>query len=276
MKIPKSILLFAKLLQFISPKLAMLFAAKLFGTPFKHKIPKREFYMNENSTQTKVLISEINKEIVVYQYGNSNKKVLLVHGWSGRGTQLYKIADELLKNGYSTISFDAPAHGKSSGKTTLMPDFIASIHQLNTQFGGFEFVIGHSLGGMATLNALKEGLKIKKAVVIGSGNKVLDIFADFISKLKLSKKVLNLLVLYFEKKASKTMDSLSAYIVSKEITVPVLIIHDNKDDEIPVECAYEIHKNLKGSELLITEKLGHRKILGDKVVIEKIINYLKN
>ena len=72
------------------------------------------------------------------------------------------------------------------------------------------------------------------------------------------------------------MDSLSAYIVSKEITVPVLIIHDKNDDEIPVECAYEIHKNLKGSELLITEKLGHRKILGDKVVIEKIINYLKN
>ncbi len=276
MKIPKSILLFAKFLQFIYPKFAMLFAAKLFGTPFKHKIPKREFYMNENSNQTKVFISSINKEIVVYQYGDSDKKVLLVHGWSGRGTQLFKIADELLKNSYSTISFDAPAHGKSTGKTTSMPDFMASIHELSKQFGGFEFVIGHSLGGMATLNAVKEGLKIKKAVIIGSGNRVLDIFEDFISKLKLSKKVLLLLVLYFEKKANKTMDSLSSYIVSKDITIPVLIVHDKNDYEIPVECAFEIHKNLKGSELLITEKLGHRKILGDKIVIEKIINYLKN
>jgi alpha-beta hydrolase superfamily lysophospholipase len=43
----------------------------------------------------------------------------------GRGTQLFKIADELLKQGYSTISFDAPAHGKSPGKTTIMVDFIA-------------------------------------------------------------------------------------------------------------------------------------------------------
>jgi hypothetical protein len=42
----------------------------------------------------------------------------------GRGTQLFKIADELLKQGYSTISFDAPAHGKSPGKTTIMVDFI--------------------------------------------------------------------------------------------------------------------------------------------------------
>jgi alpha-beta hydrolase superfamily lysophospholipase len=53
------------------------------------------------------------------------KKILLVHGWSGRGTQLFKIADELLKQGYSTISFDAPAHGKSPGKT-IMVDFITT------------------------------------------------------------------------------------------------------------------------------------------------------
>jgi esterase/lipase len=50
----------------------------------------------------------------VYQYGQSDKKVLLVHGWSGRGTQLVKIADALLKSGYSTISFDAlESHLKS-------------------------------------------------------------------------------------------------------------------------------------------------------------------
>jgi hypothetical protein len=51
-------------------------------------------------------IPTINKSVVVYQYG-SDKKVLLVHGWSGRGTQLVKIADALLKSGCSTISFDA-------------------------------------------------------------------------------------------------------------------------------------------------------------------------
>jgi alpha-beta hydrolase superfamily lysophospholipase len=85
------------------------------------------------------------------------KRVLLVHGWSGRGTQLFKIADELLKQGYSTISFDAPAHGKSPGKTTIMVDFITTI-EINKQFGPFDAAIGHSLGGMSVLNA-KKGLK---------------------------------------------------------------------------------------------------------------------
>jgi alpha-beta hydrolase superfamily lysophospholipase len=69
--------------------------------------------MEQISTQKTLHIPTINKSVVVYQYGQSDKKVLLVHGWSGRGTQLVKIADALLKSGCSTISFDAPAHGKS-------------------------------------------------------------------------------------------------------------------------------------------------------------------
>jgi hypothetical protein len=38
-------------------------------------------------------------------------------------------ADELLKTGYSTISFDAPAHGKSP-ENTIMVDFIATILEI--------------------------------------------------------------------------------------------------------------------------------------------------
>ena len=275
MKSIKLILFTAKFLETISPKLAVSFAAKLFGTPLKHSIPKRELHMDENSVQKKVLIPAINKEIVTYKYGNSSKKVLLVHGWSGRGTQLVKIADALIENGYETLSFDAPAHGKSSGKTTLMPEFIESIHELDKQFGPFEAIVSHSLGSMASLNALAEGLKIEKTVVIGCANKVLAIFDDFINKIKLKPSTAKKFNTYFEKIAKRSMESLSADFAAKNITSSVLIIHDVNDDEIPVQCSYETHKAIKNSELFITEKLGHRKILGDKIVIEKILTYLK-
>lgn len=275
LKIPSLIIYFGKFLQFLSPYLASMYAAKLFSTPFKHKIPKREFDMDSKSVQQKLQIPKINKDIVVYSYGDSAKKVLLVHGWSGRGTQLFKIADELLKNGFSTISFDAPAHGKSTGKTTLLPEFVASILELQKQFGPFEFVVGHSLGSMSILKALTEKLVVKKAVIIGSGDIIQDIIDDFLHKLKLSKKVGLLMKYRFEKKSGTSMEQLSSYISATKITIPVLIIHDENDDDVPVNCAINIHKHLKGSELMLTKKLGHRKILGDKKVIEKIINYLK-
>ncbi len=275
LQIPKPILLTAKLLEAISPKWVTLFAAKLFTTPIKYKIPKRELQMEQNSRQSKLLVSSIKKEITIYEYGKGQKKILLVHGWSGRGTQLVKIADEFVKLGYQTISFDAPAHGKSEGKMTLMPEFIASILEIEKQFGPFEFAIGHSLGGMSILNALKQGFNVKKAVTIGSGDIIQDILDDFVSNLKLNPKIAGMMKQHFEKKFGEPMESYSAHVSAQAVKIPVLVIHDQNDDDVAVKAAYNIDKHLENSELMITEHLGHRKILGNEIVINRIKEFLK-
>ena len=272
--VPKSILYFAKFLNFFSSNLAERFARRLFITPIKHKIPKREFHMETESVQTKLFIPIIKKEIVVYSYGNSNKKILLVHGWSGRGTQLVKIADAFIENGYSTISFDAPAHGKSGAKTTLMIEFIESILEVEKTHGPFEFAVGHSLGGMSILNAIKKGLQVKKAVVIGSGNSVINIVNTFVEKIGLPNKVAVIMKNNFEKKYHFEMESFSAYEAAKEVRIPILVIHDNNDEDIPVSEAHHLAENLSDKEVLITNNLGHRKILGDSNVIAKIVEFL--
>ena len=199
-QVPKIIILIGRFLYRISPILAEKFARKLFITPVKHKIPKREFQMEAESQHSKLFVPSINKEIVVYAYGNSSKKILLVHGWSGRGTQLVKIADAFIEKGYSTISFDAPAHGKSGTKTTLMLEFIESILEVEKEHGPFEFAVGHSLGGMSILNAVKKGLLVNKVAVIGSGNSVINIVNTFIEKIGLPNDIAILMKNNFEKK----------------------------------------------------------------------------
>ena len=273
-EIPKAILFIAKFLQAVSPSLTTKFAAKLFTTPIRHKLPKREIHMERESFQKSIVVPEIQKEIVVYEYGKSDKKVLLVHGWSGRGTQLVKIADELLKLGYMTISFDAPAHGKSKGNYSIMTEFIASILEIEKQYGPFEFAIGHSLGGMSVLNAIKQNFQVKKAVIIGSGDIIQDIIDDFIRKLQLKPEYGIKLRDHFEAKFSGKMDDYSAYKAAEKTEVPVLIIHDKDDDDVSVKAAYNIQKHLKQSEIMITEGLGHRKILGDEAVIQKITAFI--
>ena len=54
-----------------------------------------------------------------------------------------------------------------------------------------------------------------------------------------------------------------------------IIRTDKNDDDVDVKAAYQINKSLKNSQLMITEGLGHRKILGDKIVIENSIKFLK-
>lgn len=275
-EVPKIIVQTAGFLEKISSHLAVLYAAKLFTTPIKHKMPKREFPMDKNSKQSILNVPEIGKDIVVYEMGSSAKKIMLVHGWSGRGTQLFKIAEHLVENGFSVVSFDAPAHGKSKGNSSIMVEFIASIKEIENHFGPFEAAVGHSLGGMALFNAVKDGFQIKNLVTIGSGDVVKDIIDEFISKLKLKKATGLLLIKHFEKKYGKTMDSYSAYLSAKEISIPVLVIHDEDDEDVPLYAAIHIHKHLLNGSLLLTKKLGHRKILGDEKVIAKTIDFIKN
>ncbi|MBZ4041181.1 alpha/beta fold hydrolase [Flavobacterium hibisci] len=276
LKIPIFIIISAKLCAFVSLKLVTAYAAKLFTTPVKHKIPKRELKMDSESIQNTIPVPAIDKNITVYEYGKSEKKALLVHGWSGRGTQLFKIADSLLEHGYSIVSFDAPAHGKSKGSTTIMSEFITSILEIEKQYGTFEIAIGHSLGGMSVLNAIKNGLNVKKAVIIGSGDIVQDILDEFVSKLRLKPEISNRLRDYFENKYQVKMDDFSAYQAAKKIAIPILVIHDKNDPEVPVKAGIHIHENLQKGSLFLTEGLGHRKILGNHDVIKKIIEFTIN
>lgn len=275
LKIPELILQTSKFIAYFSSKLVTLFAAKLFTSPLKHKIPKRELEMDRKSIQKRIEIPSINKKVVLYQYGKSSKKILLVHGWSGRGTQLFKIADELVKAGYATISFDAPAHGKSPGRTTIMSEFVATILEIDKQFGPFDAAVGHSLGGMSLLNAVKKGFKINHLAIIGSGDIVQDILDDFVAKLGLKPNISSKLREHFEKKYGQEMDSYSGYKSAMEIDIPVLVIHDKNDPEVAVTAGINIYNHLKNGTLYLTEGLGHRKILGDPAVIDKVVQFVK-
>ena len=275
LKIPKSISIPIAFLSKISENWTTIFIAKLFGTPMKFTIPKREIEMDEHSVQKSTFIPAINKSVVVYEYGNSDKLILLAHGWSGRGTQLAKIAGALLQNGFKTISFDAPGHGKSLGNQTIMLEFIEIILELERIYGKFEVSIGHSLGGISLLNAARLGFTSKKIITIGAADKIEDIIHDFISKIGLPPKYINLLKAYFERKYNQPMNDLSAFKSAAVIDTAVLVIHDNDDDEVPIFCAHNIYKHLKNGTLHLTNRLGHKKILGDDAVVEKIVEYIK-
>lgn len=274
LKVPNIILLFVKLLSCISTKLTIRFIAKLFITPIRYKMPKREMDMFNNCMQSQLLVPSLSKKIKVYEYGNSDKKILLVHGWSGRGTQLVKFSQELKANGCMTISFDAPAHGYSEGNTTIMTEFIACVFEINKKYGPFFAAIGHSLGAMSLLNAVKLNFEIKRLVVIGSGDNVNDIMSFFVAKLKLDSSYKEKLKHYLELKYNDKMDEYSASYVAKSISIPVLVIHDNDDDEVPVECSLNINKNLFNGKIYVTNDLGHRKILGDKKVVETVVEFV--
>ncbi len=271
---PKHLLLTGKILTAISPLIASRFAARLFLTPFKYKIPEREKEMDQKSVQETLTVPSINREIVTYNYGQSNKKILLIHGWSGSGTQMAVIAKRLVEQGYSVVSFDAPAHAKAPGKISMMPFFIESIHHLEKLYGPFHAAIGHSLGGMSILKAVKDGLQINKLVIIGTANSVTHITKEFAQNMKLNEKVAIKMKAYFDSKFGEDMDNYSGAVSAEGVKTPTLVIHDEDDIDVHVSSAHEIATKLENNQLLITKGLGHRKILGDSEVINKLATFI--
>ncbi len=273
-KIPDHVIRTGKILQFFSTTLATNFALKIFRTPPKFKIPEREGMMRESAKKEIITIPAINKEIMVYEYGYSKQKVLLVHGWGGRGTQLYDIADNILENRMMIVSFDAPAHGLSKGDTTNLTEFVAAINYINEIYGPFEAAIGHSFGGVALLAALKVNHFIKKIVVIGidcSNNNVID---NFVKKLQLKQKVATKIKKRLTTLFKKDIESVSPCETAKFTVIPTLILHDTQDLDVDVSNAFKIRQNLVNGEILITNGLGHHRILRNKKVINRIIDFL--
>jgi len=274
-KIPKSILMTGKALQAIHTSLATKFAAKIFGTPLKFKIPERELMMRNSAKNELFNIEAIDKEVMVYRYGFSKKKILIVHGWAGRGTQLYQLADKILENKMMVISFDGPAHGQSTGKTTVITDFIKTIHEVNKKYGPFEAAIGHSFGAMSLLNAVAEGLDIKKLVLIGADNSIREITQQFVKKIELKPIIAKKLEYLFYSKFKINLEDYSSYKAASKVNIPTLVIHDSGDKFVPVSSAISIRQNLKNGKLLITNGLGHHKIFKDSTVIQRIIDFIQ-
>ena len=74
--------------------MATLYVVKLFSTPVKFAAPERELAMRNSAKKETIIIPGCKAEVEMYIYGYSKRKVLLVHGWAGRGTQLFQIADK--------------------------------------------------------------------------------------------------------------------------------------------------------------------------------------
>ena len=254
--------------------MTLFIASKLFTTPIDFKIPKRELGMLESSQKKTLEVPSIQKEIHIISYGFSDKKVLLAHGWAGRSTQLFMIANKLLEKGFMVISFDGPAHGKSTGRTTNLLEYIETIKAINKEFGPFDAAIGHSFGAMAIMNTQAQTPIFNTLITIGSGDKVSDILINFSKNLGLNSSFGQKLIRFLNTKWKIQVDDFATHKVARKINVPVLVVHDVIDGDVTVSCAVNIRQKLKRGKLLITNGLGHTKILRDKKVTHYIVNFI--
>jgi len=242
-----------------------------FSSP-KFTQPAREIAWGE--TASLEMIQHQHGPIAVYCWG-TGPTILLVHGWSGRGLQLGSFAQPLVDAGYRVVTFDAPGHGRSRGSRTNIFKFQQVLNHIANRVGPVHGVVSHSFGVLASALAIKKNLDINKLVCISSPTSAKYLLQSYCDKFQFSKKVEQGLLSCFKKEFGENLwEDISAIENLKGSEKPILIIHDKDDFDVPISCSEELHQALKNSEFMQTEKLGHRRILQNPKVIEKITMFM--
>lgn len=228
--------------------------------------------------------SEINPlPVMTYYWKNKNETkteaplVMLVHGWTGRGSQMAAFAEPLLKAGFRVLAFDNHAHDLTPGKATSL--FIQSEvqQQLTEKFGPVYAVVTHSFGGMVTPYSLSHGMKTQKVVCISPPARFDYVLQRFSNTLFLPETIQQYMVRRFKKEfGDDLVERVSATTTCKQLGhIPVLIIHDENDIDVPASESEQLHQAWPNSKLKYTKGLGHRAILYDAEVIRMTVDFIK-
>lgn len=223
---------------------------------------------------------EVNgKTVVSYRWGGGERPVLLVHGWESRGSRFAAFVTALLERGYSPVTFDAPGHGDSTGKTTTILEYRDVITQLHAEHGDFEAVVAHSLGATATFFALRHGVRAGRVSVICGVVDFTYVVQAFCSKLGLREQLQAELRSRIEQELfpdeSDIWTRFSVLHQPEKVPVPILVVQDQDDEMVGPEQALRITGAYPGrSRLVTTSRLGHRRILGDPAVVAAVVDFV--
>lgn len=267
----KTIGWFINISSYISKSFAANKALYLFGTP-------RSGYIT--GTQSDFLDTAYKEEftydklpIMTYRWVGKKQTVLLAHGWESNSARWQNLIKNLNKKDYNVIAIDAPAHGKSGGRLFNSVIYSEFINVVAKRFRP-DILIGHSVGGMATvLFQNKYQLEsVNKIILLGAPSEFTDVLHRYSDMLGYNQRIRNQIKLTIIDSYGTSPENFSTAKFSEHISSKGLIIHDSDDDIIPYNDAITINQSFKNSKLITTKGLGHS--LNDDSVNNHIYEFL--
>lgn len=261
-------------LEKLTPGIANSFFAYLFFKPIGYPTPEKE--LKSETFAEKFILPVNGMKIQCYQWGNAPKTILLVHGWAGRATQFRRFIKPLLSQGYQVIGFDGPAHGKSSGKSTHINEFLTVIQALENRFKKLDAIIAHSFGGVASLYAIAEGLSVKTLVNIASPTIADEIINTSLRTIGGSAKTGQTFKEFILRKYGKPFEEYSALAFIKHVPSDfnLFLIHDEDDREVEIKQPDALINIYPQGKIYKTSGLGHTRILRDNEVIRQAVTFI--
>ena len=223
---------------------------------------------------------EVEETTVALHCWGQGPLAVLMHGWSGSGSQFREFVGPLVDAGFTAVCFDAPEHGSDSGRQTHMLRFGATLLAIQRELGSIDTLVAHSLGAMASLYTRRLGLHFERAVLIAPQLDAEVLFDGYRDLLRLRPPLARLTREMIGARLRELLEQADPWVVLRpdsllgETAFPGLLVYDQVDPEVPSEHFRDILANWERGRAHETSGLGHNRILKDRAVIDAVIEYL--
>jgi pimeloyl-ACP methyl ester carboxylesterase len=261
----------------LAPEQAARLAVKLFFTPLPTKLssPRRvpkpwQLQRQHTGREGFVLLRQHPAPPATAQ----RARVLLVHGWAGDALQMLPLGQALAAAGFEPVLMDLPAHGRSAGWRCTMPQIVRSLFEAQSSLGPFEAIVAHSMGAVASLHAVAQGLRVQRLVALAPSSPPASVLRWFGQTFGLRPELLARMRARIETHEAMALDEFEAPWLGPRVQAPVLLLHDRGDRMAPLANSQALLGTLPAARLHTTEGLSHRRILSDPQAIVQVLAHL--
>ncbi len=257
------------------PGVAAKLAYRALATP--PRVAERPWQAQLRETATKIQLPFGAGHLAVYEWG-LGPTVLMVHGWGARATHMGKMIPPLVAAGYRVVSFDAPAHGDSSGKRTEPVEFAAAVNAVAQHAGHVHVAITHSFGAAGALLAHRDWRHVADHFVLVSPIVSCMWFTEMFREYAgVSAQVMaNARQMVVDHYSGRFLwERMSVVELLRSARRPTLVIHDTHDVEIPFAHSTAVLDAGSHVERFATHELGHHRLLGDPRVIDRVVKFVR-
>ncbi len=250
-----------------NPTLAAWLGSHWFTQPRRWPRPEREQLLLAKGTPL-----ELAGGVQAWTFG-AGPLVVLVHGWEGRGAQLGALVEPLVANGFRVVTFDVEGHGSSPGTHATIASWLPPLFELRERFGDPACVIGHSFGCPAISLALKRGYFAKSVVYLAPPDALDGGARSFARVTGIGERGEAALKNLLSARTGMLFEDQRVASFGASMKTPLLVVHDEDDADVPLECAQTYARHWPGCRVFTTRGLGHRKLLGDPAVVEHVVTF---
>lgn len=264
--------------QRIWPALAVRAAYRLFGTPLPPKWLSRRRAWSPAWHLEQWPFEDASLTLYSRPIAPQGPVVLLVHGWGGHAGQMLALADTLAAQGMRPMIVEMPAHGRSRGSTSNLPQFARVIEyvsaRLQQQGYSVHGLVAHSLGANAGAYAASRGLPVNRLVLLAPPASPYEYTRLFAHVFGLSETTRAAMQRRVEAREGILMPQFEPAAVGPRIRLPTLVVHDRQDSINRFADGVAYSEAIGGARLVATEGLGHQKILKDTGVLQHVASFL--